>query len=391
MNFINPALDRLENEIMVCGAGTAIGEERGELLRALVNKNVDWAYLIKLVQKHGLMPLLYRNIDIFCREKVPPEILQDLKNQFEANEQKNILLAGEMIKIVHVLESNGIPAMPFKGPALAFSAYGNLAFRQFTDLDILVRSGNVLKTGELLGTLGYRTEFQLEQSHTADLLKYQYEYPFIHKSNRIFVEIQWELAPRYLNCPQLLEQFWRHYEPPSGESFLPTFPPEYLLLMLCIHGTKDFWRQMIWICDVAELIRASKDMDWPFVIEAGHSFGCGRMLFLGLFLARHILGTHLPDGVLQEIEADPATRKLALRVLKRLFQEDDEMPGFREYFFYLLSKERLRDKMRFVFSLITTISPEDWTFLDLPPFLYFLYYFVRPVRLAARYVFKMQR
>ncbi len=390
MNLVNPTLERPENEILVCCAVTAMSEERGELLKTLVKNNVDWAYLIKLAQRHGVTPLLYRNISVFCREEVPREVLQDLKNQFEANEQRNIFLSGEVIKIMHVLESNGIPAIPFKGPALAISVYGDPALRQFSDLDVLVGIEDVLKAGELLGTLGYKPELQLERSQAADLLEYQYEYPLIHKNGRIFVELQWEIAPRYLNCPPILERLWKYYKPSSDESFFSILPPEYLLLMLCIHGTKDFWRQLIWVCDVAELIRASRNMDWPSVIETGHSFGCRRMLFLGLFLARHIFGTALPDTVLQEIDGDPTTKKLAGWVLSRLFQKDGEPPGFRSYFFYLLSKERLQDKIRFSLRLITTISPQDWAFLRLPSSLHFLYYFVRPIRLATKYVFKIQ-
>jgi hypothetical protein len=391
VGMFKPILDsRPENEILLCCARTVMDEKRSELLKALIQKSIDWTYLVELAQRHGLMPLLYKNISIFCPEEVPPEILEGLKNQFEANEQRNIFLTGELIKLLYVLESSDVPAIPFKGPALAALVYGDLALRQFSDLDVLVKMKDVLKTRDLLVTLGYAPEFQLKGAQAMHLLKYQYEYPFIHNNDRIFIELQWEIAPRYLNCPPVLEQLWKYYKPSSNESFVSTLPPEYLLLMLCIHGTKDFWRRLICVCDVAELIRVSKNMDWPTVIKAGHFFGCQRMLFLGLFFAKYLLETPLPDIVLREIEADPTIRKLAHRILKRLFQKDDELPGFRSYFFYLLSKERLRDKIHFFLRLITTISPQDWAFIRFPPSLYILYYFVRPIRLAAKYIFKLK-
>jgi hypothetical protein len=152
-----------------------------------------------------------------------------------------------LIKLLHLFDSNGIPAFPFKGPALAASVYGDLALRQFSDLDIFIQRQDVVKARDLLISSGYTPEFQFKKIQTDALLKYQYELPFMHKSGKIFVELQWELAPRYLNCALVSKYLWKHSEPVTDTSALPLLQPEYLLLMLCIHGTKDFWRQLIWI------------------------------------------------------------------------------------------------------------------------------------------------
>jgi len=50
----------------------------------------------------------------------------------------NFFLTKELLELLTLFEAHCIPASPYKGPALAIMAYGNLALRQFSDLNILV-------------------------------------------------------------------------------------------------------------------------------------------------------------------------------------------------------------------------------------------------------------
>ena len=97
-----------------------------------------------MASKHKLTPLLYRNLNSICPKMVPEDILDELKNYFNANVRKNLLMTGELIKILKLLKFNDINAIPYKGPVLANLAYGNLAFREFDDIDILVNKLDIL-------------------------------------------------------------------------------------------------------------------------------------------------------------------------------------------------------------------------------------------------------
>jgi hypothetical protein len=46
---------------------------------------------------------------------------------------------------------------------------------------------------------------------------------------------------------------------------------EDLLLILCAHGAKHLWMALGWICDVAELLRVHRDMNWPDILEEARS------------------------------------------------------------------------------------------------------------------------
>lgn len=381
---------RIEEELLVCCARTSLTQEEIVRIRSVVQENMDWQYVIKMAQRHGVMPLFYKSLSSACPEAVPPAIMETLQKHYQANGQRNLFLTGELIKLLHLFDSNGIPAFPFKGPALAASVYGNLALRQFSDLDILVQKQDVLKARDLLVSFGYTPGFQFEEAQAEALLKYQYELPFAHKNGRIFVELQWELVPRYLKCNFVSQHLWKHFKPVAGSHSLPTLLPEYLLLMLCIHGTKDFWTKLMWVCDVAELVKVHNELDWDFIMTLGEKIGCRRMLYLGLFLAQDILGTTLPDEVLQDVRSDQTVRRLAGQVKQWFFPGNDSLPGVKNLFFYLRSKDRLKDQILYCKRLITTISPCDWTFLPLPSSLSFLYYLLRPIRLVSKYLLRLR-
>lgn len=191
--------NRLEDELIVCCDRTHLNQEEILRIQSLVQKNIDWKYLIKMAQHHGVMPLLYKSLSIACPKAVPAMVMETLQKNYQANGQRNLFMAGELIKLLHLFDSNGIPAVPFKGTALTASVYGNLALRQFSDLDILVQKQDVLKARDLLVSSGYTQEVEFKEAHAEALLKYQYELPFAHKNRKIFVELQWELVPRYLN------------------------------------------------------------------------------------------------------------------------------------------------------------------------------------------------
>jgi hypothetical protein len=88
---------------------------------------------------------LYQSLNTTCPEAVPKANLAQLRNYFHANAQRNLFLTQELLKLLTLFKTNGISAIPYKGPVLAVAVYGNLALRQFGDLDILVHKRDVLR------------------------------------------------------------------------------------------------------------------------------------------------------------------------------------------------------------------------------------------------------
>jgi hypothetical protein len=350
---------------------------------------MDWEYLVGQAHVHGMAPLLYWHLDAACSKVVPEVAFEHLRDHFYDNSLRNLFLTGELLRILNVFGSHGVPAVPYKGPALAASVYGNIALRQFIDLDVMVHRHDVLEAKEVLASLGYRPQYQLTRAQEAALLASQCEYAFTHEDEESTVELRWEITEHF-SFPLDTERLWERLEQvPLGGDNVPTLSPEDTLLILCAHGAKHLWERLGWICDVAELIRVHQNMRWEWMMAQAGALGGERMLLLGLFLASDLLGAALPNRILQRVHADPMVKVLAERITEQLFGEASGLGGlFEQAYFHPLHikmRERLPDKIRYCVRAATTQTVEDWDLLPLPNFLFPLYYVLRPIRLTGKY------
>jgi len=382
-----------EIELLICCARTRMDSLRADRLRTLLREEIDWNYLTQMALRHGVMPLLYFNLNTTCPNAIPKATLEQFRGYFNANALNNLFLTRELLKLLNLFKDHGILAIPYKGPVLAASIYDNLTLRQFGDLDILVHERDFMRTRELLISQGYRCWHDLDWQHA-----------FVHDGSRVHVDLHQRITPWYFPFRLDFECLWQRLEPVSlAGTTVVNFSPEDLLIILCVQLSRDCWdkrEQLIKICDIAELIYAEQTLDWGRVIEQANALGCKRMLFLGLFLATDLLGTGLPQDVLVEIQADLVVRSLALQVCARLFPEADAPPDVLESSPWILVekaifnfriRERLQDKFPYIlylFQLAITPNQRDWAFLPLPAFLFSLYYLLRPIRLAETYGLK---
>jgi len=107
----------------------------------LLDQPFDWSRLVELADVHRLFPLLYWHVTRTLARDFPQEIGQQLHRRFLGDVAHSLLLIRDLVEIVDLLERRGIQVIPFKGPALAESLYGNAALRQCVDLDILLAGG----------------------------------------------------------------------------------------------------------------------------------------------------------------------------------------------------------------------------------------------------------
>jgi hypothetical protein len=381
-------VQRPEADLLLWCARTCTDTERADRLRALAAKGIDWDYLFCIAHPHGLMPLLHRRLNAVCPEAIPPNAAKRMNDYFQANTRRNLFLIAQLLDLLNILKANGISAVPYKGPVLAAFIYGDLAFRQFTDLDIFVHRRDVLRAKQLLISLGYQPQYRLSAAQEAAYLASQCELLLSLDDGKVAVELQWQIAPKYFGLSLDVDRLWERLVPvPFAETTVCSFSPEDLLLILCIHGYKHYWDRLDWICDVAGLVRIHREMDWNLVMNQAVMLRAERILFLGLWLAGDLPGAVLPKEILQRMRADAEVKRLAAWVCARLFGESSRPRGAIPLLrFRLKARERLLDKIRYCVGRAMTPTPEDWASLRLPDFLFPLYYPLRPIRLARKYL-----
>lgn len=359
--------DRPEHELLLCCARTQLAPETAERICALAGRQLDWEYLFQLASRHKLSPLLCWQLKTVAAELIPPSVHEQLRTWLSATSRRNLQLAAELLQLLQLFHEHDISAIPYKGAVLAETVYGNLALREFVDLDVLVRKRDVLAARDLLIARGYQPFVQLDASQENAYLDYQCEHVLSDERRDLMVEIQWRVVPDYFSFPFDYEGLWRRIETATlCQRPIVTLSPEDTLLLLCVHGSKHLWARLGWICDVAEAVRHFQPrLNWPLLEQRAMHSGSQRMLYLGLFLAHDLLQAELPPEVRQQVCADVALKSLAQQVYARLWtkaEEQDEAANFFEHsFFHLKAKERWRDRLRFCFRVLSTATIEDWS------------------------------
>jgi hypothetical protein len=332
------------------------------------------------------MPLLYKNFPVLGPETAPAAFLSDLRALYLANTYRNLSLTRELLNVLAILESVGVPVAAYKGPVLAVVAYGDTSLRQFSELDLLVSRLDLGKVKVLLKSEGYKASYALTPRQERAHLANTYELGFDLLDPRIYLGVHWRLAPDYLGGgPDAGLALARRRRVNMGNATAPSLDPEDTLLALCVGGASHLWSKLQMVCDVAELIETHQGWDWPGLVERARAQGLLRMLLLGASLATELLEAPVPWEVGALAARDPVVTALRASVLRGLFLPKTVEPSLLETSRFQLRVLDSR-KARLKYCWIRAVAPtvQDWQRVRLPDSLYFLYYLLRPVRLAVQ-------
>lgn len=365
--------------LLVLLRGRAAERARAEVLAA----SVDWGRLLDFAFRHRLTPQLRAALEAGFPGLLPDELAARLRENTDAISRNNLLLTSELLRLVALFESHGVPMMPLKGPTLAQRLYGNLAMRSFTDLDILVRSDDALRAMELLKSNGYAAFPPMTSTQERVFVRFEHDRNFRSAVGGCHLELHWRLFDRYIAYPIGYDGFWAGLR---RERFLETevraMADEDLLIVLATHGSKHGWPILAWTLDIARLL-ASADLDWAAVLSRASRLRVRRMLAMGLRLAADLWAAELPAEALA-LASDPVAGRLATACSARLLVGDRQYLSPRESHRFLMAmRERLRDRVHYLWYWTFTPNDRDRSMVRLPASLAFLYAAVRPLRLAV--------
>jgi len=358
--------------------------DNGAGLRAALVQVEDWEGLLKAALDHGVVTSLYRRVAELCPEAAPPLVLAEMQRLYGVNARRNLRLTGELLQVLALLESHGIYAIPLKGPVLAQVAYGDLALRQFIDLDILLRPQDIDRARDLLEAAGYRRQHAFTPKQEQVRRKNFYDVSFLHPQ-RMKLEIHWRLLDHQGGGPEAAGAFRRRVQVSLAGKPVWSLAAEDMLLLLCHHATFHYWSRLGYVNDVARLVQSQGNWDWPGMMRRAARVGLRRRLRLGLLLAGDWLGAPIPQEILAEAAGDPEVVALQRQVQTNLWGERGQEPGIvTRNLYHFKARERLQDKLIYAWSRIGAPNEDDWDWLPLADRYYWLYYGIRPLRVATQ-------
>jgi hypothetical protein len=365
-----------------CAVGNRESHERD--LPALLEAGLDWQHILRLAEHHGVVPLVYRALRGLSGA-VPAATLDDLCARYEQNARRNLRFAGELFRILDCLEAHNVAAIPYKGPVLAATVYGDLALRYFSDLDILVLPADVLRAKIALQTLDYTPSSRFSEAEERAYIATGYEYPFDGPAGRNLLEIQWGILPRFyaveFDCRTVFE---RAVTASVGGRVVRALSSEDLLLALCVHAAKHAWIRLCWLRDIAGVVE-SPPLDWNLIEHRARQLGIARIFGISLLLAHRLLGADVPDSLREKWQADQELGSVCGEIAQHMPVAEEYNAESLQYFRLIFRlRERASDKFRFAFRLVFTPSRGEWAVVRLPAPLFPLYRIIRVFRLAAK-------
>jgi hypothetical protein len=329
-----------------------------------------------------------------------------LRARFYQVSAYNHRLAMLLVELGAEFEHCGIPFLALKGPAVAMAAYGDLCLRQYEDIDILVRVGDVSRAVELFSRCGFSPA--PGHSERSQHVKLYHEVTWSAPDGSYSVDLHWQLAPPYA----------RIFGPDSGAVWaragslrlpfgdVPVLGREDLFLALCQHGTRHRWWQLKWLFDVGELLQQSGSIAWASIEDVFRTHPMARPpACLAMTLARDLLGIKIPPGIHRMLQPSERTYALAQAIGNEFLacgqtnrSAHDTLLGL-EHRSLVRARYMAGEAIQYPLKeILFTITEKDLQFVRLPEKLRFLYYCIRPLRLlvqhgraAARRIWSMAR
>ena len=285
-------------------------------MRSLLASELNWDNVLLLAEEHGVQGILAKRLEQAEFAGVPAAARQRLQARMRAQHLFTLSMTAELFRILEDFSKAGIDCIAVKGPVISQLAYGDPALRSYGDLDFLVRHKDVQAAAQRLMAMGFEPDLPLKVIRSD---KIPGEYLFRRKETPRLVELHTEQTFRhYRERMRIDEMIGRKRLLLLEGRDVPALSLEDEMVFDCVHGGKDFWERLMWVCDVATILARSSEIDWERTRRSAAEVGAGRMLRTGVLLATSVFGMRLPMGIAEEIERDRESRTLCDEIQKWL-------------------------------------------------------------------------
>lgn len=324
---------------------------------ALFAQVSDWNEVSLLAETHGVRPLSFDLLRQKNISSIPQNWLDSLATTVQILTRRSLALTAELFHLLDALETASITAISYKGPVLAAQAFGDIARREYGDLDILVHHRDIAAVEELMLREGYRAAVPLN-SLAPSAIPGQFSYS---RPGALPVEFHTEKTLRYYPVPFDIAWLERNLARIAiGDRQVRTFSPEDSLTVLSVHGCKHLWSRLLWVADIAWLIHSTPLFNWEAATQCADRFRSRRMMLTGAALASDLLGANLPGSIQAQIRSNSVVQKLIAESCRELFAGHSAAGVFDRALFRIRSVEGTVAGLRYLFRLTGSPAEDDW-------------------------------
>lgn len=269
----------------------------------------DWDGIIRGAIAYNVAPLLYHRLKVSNPGGIVPEdAARKLRKSYLYSAVKNMKLYQDLSMLARAFQGDGLRFIVLKGAHLAKIVYANIALRQMSDLDLLVREDDLPRVIRILLDMGYNPVEPFTEKDITCL-----RLPSFVKENAAPIEIHWHI--KYSGSPFLIDidSLWERARPVIiNDVQVLVLSPEDLVLHLCLHATHHILEVGLRpFCDLFEAIsRYRNEIDWEQVQLRSREWKMDRPLYLMLHLLNELSGKAEMEGLTSVLKLNPINADL---------------------------------------------------------------------------------
>ena len=360
-----------------------------------VPEGMDWDYFDQLVSQHRIQPLLIRGLRPFGGD-CPPELAKYRPQQSRFMKQSMERIQA-LAAINAAFSDAGIPMITMKGPMLAMELYGDPSLRTSRDLDLMVGEEDLDRAGELLIAMGYEPEAHLHASTPLRQKFYrlvEHEKHVVYNKGDLCIELHWQSD--YQRQQSFPELWARREERQLLGRPIALMGPDDRIPALIIHAAEHGFLRLRWLLDLYELQKKS-GFSWERAYELMDAQGLGVVLLETLLVmhrldlpgltdakSKYFILNRTADGVSLEAKDADRAAKLCDAVYPLLQRYvDPTEPEWKAYDRLMPNEVYGKTPLQW---LLTVLGPteHEYKFVDLPDWLFWLYFIIRPINWVRR-------
>jgi len=295
------------------------GTESKELRQGIANfDSYDWQALHKTVVNQGIFSLFYSRLITLKPAGLPPDFLQQFKNAYLLNLEKNLFCERELLKIISHLQSYDIAVIALKGAIFARLFYQDIALRLApVDLDLLIKKEDLLKAQEILGRIGYSFLYVEPKKDFLQPVGLDQQIVQICLSKKAqglwdFI-VDMHTSIRGFSRPAQIQALWQQarYISLGGKKILVPSNEDLLLYLSVISISLLESVQLRYLYDMHRLITiGQKELEWDKLILKAKDYNLETCLYFPLTILRSLFRTEIPSRVINDIAPGRMAQRL---------------------------------------------------------------------------------
>ena len=359
---------------------------------------LDWDRFEAALRQHRVQPLLIRGLRSMDAQLVETHpTLRKYRGQQNKYTMESLQRLQALAQVGSALADAGIRMLSMKGPLLSLELYGDPSLRTSRDLDVLVPEEELHRAGEILKTLGYEQEVTLFHKTP---LRFKYynciesEKHMVFNRGDICLELHWK--SNYQTRDSFDALWERREEQPILGGKLAILGREDRYSALIIHAAEHAFHRLRWLLDLYEL-QKKPYFSWGEAYRQLSDQGMGELLLETLLVMYRLGLPGLEDVAFEGVSLTRQDGGICLQLSDRLAQQGRRAVELCEAVYPMWQSEakwgdprqRAHDRLLPVSlirksplqKLLLACGPSvhELALIDLPDWLFWLYFLIRPV------------